>query len=382
MLDIREDTQVDIQHIAGRPDSLTTRSTVSIIMSLWSLVQRYFIFIVVVLVVGTEAQEYAHFLVGKHILFAFEGIGMCEHLEMLITTKVDVHSLVNRPRITACQTIHCYGKSLFVLLCELWLSRVNYTGDTRRHDVVDRGLTVVLFDIDRSNTHRSSIAWLIACVKCLLVWSPLTANKVETGKSQHYRTLEVGHVHSHESDARHVADTSDSGISLLHRDAEQIPSTLGILGASVSEVSSVIALIHDILRTDIQISRIDFHMIAVVLLVLIHRVVHIHILAIGRRLIGCGVRLTRSARIRRVALKHIDALVTIQNRSAGIVIITATEIMVVVAGRVVPYSIESRLRHLGAHGVQIIGIGREGAFVSIIQTVQTYILLGAGSTFV
>ena len=63
-------------------------------MSLGSLVDRNLILVIVVLVVGTKTDEHAHLLVSNQVLLTLKGIGMDEHLQVLVTTKVDMHGLI------------------------------------------------------------------------------------------------------------------------------------------------------------------------------------------------------------------------------------------------------------------------------------------------
>ena len=123
--------------------------------------------------------------------------------------------------------------------------------------------------------------------------------------------------------------------------------------------------------------RADAYLILQIAFVLVEGVVLVDVFHIGECLIGGVVTLRLLVVVRRVALWHIDTLVTLQDARLPFVQVAAAEVVVVVVGRVVvpgcPHTV------VDGHPAQEIRIGRIAALLFVGQSVQSHILLGTCS---
>ena len=85
------------------------------------------------------------------------------------------------------------------------------------------------------------------------------------------------------------------------------------------------------------ILRTYTHLIAQIALILIQRIVLIDILHIRIGLIRRVVALWLLVTVWRVALWHVDALITFQDAGLALVQVAASEVVIVIVGRVVCY---------------------------------------------
>ena len=115
-------------------------------------------------------------------------------------------------------------------------------------------------------------------------------------------------------------------------------------------------------------------MILVVALILVERIVLIDILHIGIGLIAGIIALSLLVVVRRVALRHIDTLVSLQDAGLTVVKVAATEVVVVVVSRVSsPYTAYAIL---DIYLLQEVGIGRIESLLFVVQAIETHILQG------
>ena len=127
----------------------------------------------------------------------------------------------------------------------------------------------------------------------------------------------------------------------------------------------------------------DTHLILEIAFKLVEREVLVDILHVGSALVAGVVRLLLVVGVGRVSLWIVDALVTGKDRFLFVVEIRTTEIVVVVAGRVVAPSLDDTV--VGDHatvddGVEPLLIGTILPLLAIVQTVETDILQVARAT--
>ena len=84
----------------------------------------------------------------------------------------------------------------------------------------------------------------------------------------------------------------------------------------------------------LHVLRTDAHLVLQVTLILVQRIVLVDVLHVRIGLIRRIVALRLLVAVWRVALWHVDALVTFQDRGSAFVQIGATEVVIVVIGRV------------------------------------------------
>ena len=116
----------------------------------------------------------------------------------------------------------------------------------------------------------------------------------------------------------------------------------------------------------------DADLILIVALVLVQRIVLIDILNVGVCLVRRVVALCLLFVVRRVALWHIDALVAVEDAGLLLVKVRASEVVVVVVGRVVVPSCPHAV--VDVDFAQEVGIGVIRAFLLVVQTVQSDVL--------
>ena len=120
-------------------------------------------------------------------------------------------------------------------------------------------------------------------------------------------------------------------------------------------------------------------MVLVVLLILVERVVLVDIFHIGGRLVGRVVVLRLVVGIGGVALRHVDALVALQDRLLFAVVVGSAEVVVVVIGWVGPDGVEDGLVDLASDLRQEVLVGLELALLIVGEAVEAHVLQGAAA---
>ncbi len=294
---------------------------------------------------------------------------MNKHLQPLILSEVEVRVLVNSLSLTVRQVSYLNVESLFVSLRKLRLSRVLLPSDSRRQDVVNRHSVVVLLDIHGADSHFSRLA---AGRERLLVYSPFAPYEVETSETHHDRHLEVSQEHAHETDRRKVGYSAHTSLIVVNRNTELVPRNR--LRRIVAQFNGCFTLVHDIVLTHDEILWTNANMILEILLIFVQCVVLIDILYIRSRLIRRVVALASRVAVRRVTLRVVDALVALQNRSAGIVEIRTTEIVIVVISRVGHDCLEGRTGNTSLCGSEELLIRAECLLLLVGKSVEAHIL--------
>ena len=128
-----------------------------------------------------------------------------------------------------------------------------------------------------------------------------------------------------------------------------------------------------------KIFRTNTYTVLEVLLIFIQRIILVDIFHIWGRLIRCIIALRTAITIRRVALRVVDILITLQDRSTHLIPVTATEIVIVITCRVSKDAVEYSLVHLSLYLVEVSTL-IEFLFLGIGQTVETNILQGTTAT--
>ena len=362
MLGIGEELEVDVNHVFFRPNCHTTLRGVGVVSAFWCEFQWHFVFVVVALVVATQADECTH-LVVLQALVVFEGVGMNEHLQVLVLAEVEVHGLIHAASIARRKVFDDDGECLLVFLSDLRLIWVGDTADARRQHVVHRSLVVVLLDVHSGSAYRSRHAWLLTSEEWLRVVAPFSTHEVEAGETQYDRLFEVGQIHTHEADAGEVVDASFLLLILVNRDAELVPCSF--FRRVVAQFYIGLSGIHNEVMAHDEVFRTNRYLVAEIVLIFVHRVVLVHVLHIGCGLVGCRIAFATVAGVRRVAFHTVDALVAFQDAGFLLVIVRATEEVVVVACRVVVEGVVNIGIHLALDGSQIVGVDAIVAFVGI-----------------
>ena len=160
---------------------------------------------------------------------------MGEELEMLVFAHVVLDVLVDGACVVGAQLLDGEGKGLLVAFHHGAAARVADAADAWRYYVVD-GLAVVVFlDVDGGDgevAHAAACA--AACVERAVVAAPVSVDEVEGAESQYYGVSEVGHVHTHEPDAREVGDAAYGlAAGVVEGYAYEVP--LDLVGRAVAQ---------------------------------------------------------------------------------------------------------------------------------------------------
>ena len=180
--------------------------------------------------------------------------------------------------------------------------------------------------------------------------------------------------HAHETNAGQI-DRALLLAILRQRNAELIP--VHRFPVAVAQRHRGFADIGDEVMSQHHVFRADAHLILQVALILVERKVLVDVFYVREGLIGGVVALRLLVVVGRVALWHVDTLVTLQDARLTLVQVTSTEVVVVVVGWVVvpgcPHTV------VDGHPAQEVRIGGIAALLFISQSVQSHILLGTGS---
>ena len=184
--------------------------------------------------------------------------------------------------------------------------------------------------------------------------------------------MEVGKEHTHETYAGKVGDGALFGGILIQGNAELVP--LDRLAITITQRDRSLTDVRDEVLANHHVFGADTHLILKIALVLVKRVVLVDILDIGIGLIAGVIALCLLVVVGRVALRHIDTLVTLKDTGLAVVKVGATEIVIVIVGRVVSPCLTNTI--IDVDLTQEIGIGRECTFLLVVQTVESDILQG------
>ena len=140
------------------------------------------------------------------------GHSLCvyEHLQALVVTHVVSHVLIHGSRVFRRQVVYAQYHCLFVQRHELSLSRISLTGHTRRQNIVNRLLVVILLDVHGLYIqHRTRIDIRSQRIQVLCVRPPFATNQRHRRKTQVRLVLAVSHVQTHEPNRLEVTDITD-----------------------------------------------------------------------------------------------------------------------------------------------------------------------------
>ena len=337
-----KDGEVYVEHILLRPHDARAGIGVGI-KPVGGDFQGNFVFVEIILVVRAETQEEARLSV-LHRRFAGEAVGVGKHLQVLVAAEVERCILVDGTCIVGGQLLHGDGQCLLVVLQHLVLPRVDDAADAGRYDVVDGLFLVVLLKAHGRSAHRAAHVGGLAGVEALLVGAPLGVHEVERCEAQDDGIFKVRHIHTHEANARKVGDAAHILLVFLHGNAEQIPHRL--LRHAVAGGDARDALVGDVVAAHVHRLGRDAHAVLVILFVLVEREVLVDVLHVGRGLIGRAVTLGRVVGIYGVAVGIVYIFVSVKDRALLIVVVSATEIVILVGRRrVVDILIDFGLHH-------------------------------------
>ena len=294
------------------------------------------------------------------------------HLQMTIAAQIERGITIDGLRLALAQILHHHTECLLVGFGQLWLTGVCDTLDARRQYIVDRTTVVVLLDIDRTHLQRTAIR---ASGQRLLIDTPLTTYQVERTKAQHDRFLELGQEHTHKTDAGEVGDAAHTVVVLRERDAELIPPHL--FPVTITQGSGIFADVGNEVTAQLHILRAQAHLILEITLILVESIVLINVLHVRIGLVRGIITFRLLVGVGRVTLWHVDALIAVENTCLLGIKVAATEIVVVIVGRVgIPGSTQAVV---DVDAIQEVGIGWLAAFFLVRQAVQSHILLGAST---
>ena len=281
LLYLCEEVERNVYHILFWPYCHTVARRILVVNAWSSKLQWHLIFIVVALVVATQAYEYRQLVVAKVGNIVLQCVGMHKHLHTTILTKIVSGILIYTLSLVARKVCQCHRQCLLVSLGKLRLSRVLLTTDAWRHHVVDRSLVVVFLNIHSSC--GKGAATRSGVVESLLVYTPFATHKVETTKSQYDRMLETCEEHTHEADACEVVDGAHFVAIFLQRNAELIPCGCSLL--AITQWSCIHTLVYDVVFAHYEVLRTNAYTILIVFLVFVEGVVLVDILNVRSCLI-------------------------------------------------------------------------------------------------
>ena len=284
LLHVGEDGEVDVQHVFFRPHGAALVTRIGVIASFRGQLEGNFVFVEVVAVVRAEADEHAGLPVFRFGHVFGQGVGVDEHLQVLVLPHVEVGVLIHGAGVSRGQVAHGERKGLLVFLRQLGLRGVHHAADARGKHVVHGGLVVVLLDVHRRDFHRAARGRHLARVEGLLVGTPLGFHQVKGGEAQDDGLFEVGHEHAHEADAGEVVDVAHFLFVFVHGDAELVP--VHLLRVAVAQLHAGRAPVHDVVLTHDEVFRTDADAVLVIFFVFVQRVVLVDVFHVGGGFVG------------------------------------------------------------------------------------------------
>ena len=310
---------------------------------------------------------------------------MDEHLHTLVLPEVERGFLIDGLRLSRLHVRHDHIQGLLVVLHQLRLRGVGGTADARGQHVVHGSLVVVLLDVHR--THREGAGLRGGGVQVLLVDTPLATHEVEAAEAEHDGLLESRHEHTHEAHAGEVVDRPHA-VHIFHQgDAELIP--VDARRVAITQFHATGAHVGDeavgqrcAVAVGVEHLGRDAHFILIVALVLVEGEVLVDILHVGSGLVAGVVRLGLVFGLRRVALRVVVELISVEDALLLVVVVGAAEVVVVVAGRVVAPGFDDTVVGDDAavhHRVEPLLIRPELPLLVIGKAVETHILQLSGT---
>ena len=222
LLHVGKHAQIDVEHILLWPYLTTVGIRVLIIIAaVRRQHQRNLVFVVVVLVVATQADKHRQLIVLQVCEVRHEVVGVDEHLHPFVLPQVERGILIDSLRLSMLHIPHHHIQGLLIVLHQLRLGGVCGTADAWRQHVVHRNLIIVLLDVDSAHGEGGGLCG--RSVQALLIDTPLATHEVETSEAEHDRFLETRHKHSHEAHAGEVVDSALAPHVFCQRDTELIP---------------------------------------------------------------------------------------------------------------------------------------------------------------
>ena len=280
-LQLRQLGEVDVQHVLFRPHRLASVRRVTVVVTLRSDRERNLIFVVVALVVRSQAHEYRHLAILHLIGHIHQVLGMDIHLHMLIPAQIQVRLVIYGPRLVRLQSRNLQTHCLLVVLSQLRLRGVQHTRDARRHGIVHRHAVAVLLDVHRCHHHAT--AHLRSLVHRreyrLVVAAPCAADKLHCSQTHDHRFAESRHVDTHEAQRGEVAYASHHLLVAVDGHAELIP--VHRLRIAVAQLRAVSTHVRDVVTSHGHVLRAQRYAVFEVFLIFIQRVVLVDVLHVG-----------------------------------------------------------------------------------------------------
>ena len=387
LLDVGKHAGPDIEEVLLGPYDVAVGLAVIVVehaaLNCRSEFYGHFVLVVVVLDVGTEAQEHreiAVFEVAGNV--GDEAFGVGEHLQTLVDAQVERRILVDGAGIAGLDVRHLERERLLVELGDLRLTGVDHAVYARREDIVDRLASGVFLDVDHRHSELPVGGSFAASVEVIVVRAPVAANEFHSGETQVSGFAETGEEHTNEANCREVGNRADLLFVFFERNLELIPGRYLLL--TIAKSSNVFLLVGDVVFADNHIFRTQRDVILVVALILVERVVLVDVFDVGHR----ARRLVESVSVVVVAegvtLGTVVVLIPLEHAGLLFVVVVTAVVVIVVAGRVV----EGRelvvfefgnfcRRKFQSQIVDVVLIGREFEFGVGMQTVETDVLISA-----
>ena len=121
LLQLGELAQLYVEHVLGRPYYGAFRVGVGAVVTGSRQRERYLVFVVVIVIVGTQAHEECQLSVLQVRGVDLKGVGMGKHLYALVVTHVVVGVLVYRNGGVVLHVVKVEAHSLLIVLHQLWL---------------------------------------------------------------------------------------------------------------------------------------------------------------------------------------------------------------------------------------------------------------------
>ena len=129
---------------------------------------------------------------------------MQEHLQALVDAQIEVGVAINSTGSTGWQVAHFHRHRLLIELCDLRLTGIDNSGDTRRQHIVHRLATGILLDVHCRDCHIA-FGWLVdARIGVIIVVTPFASQQFQRCETQVNRLLEIGEKHSYKTNGREI----------------------------------------------------------------------------------------------------------------------------------------------------------------------------------
>ena len=246
LLHLWQQVEVQVEHVLLGPHLQAVGGTVGAVVASRGHHKRYFIFIVVVLHIRTQADEHRHITVLETSGIVNKCFVVHKHLQTLVDAQVKARVPVHATGITCLQVFDLHLHRLLIELSNLRLTRVDDSAHARWQHIVHRLARSVLLNVHCVHINRTIGRSVATQVQVVVIVAPLATHQFQACETQVGGFLELSEEHAHEANGSKVVDRPHPLIIFAQRNAELVPGYMLVF--------TIAGALHGILLVDDEVA--------------------------------------------------------------------------------------------------------------------------------